>query len=45
MSDTADDDRATGLPVLTTWPAVYGLAVAALVAYVVALAVLSRWSP
>ncbi len=35
------DDDGTGLPVLTTWPAVYVAVTAILVVYIVGLALLS----
>ena len=44
MTDHPADDARTGLPVFTTWPAVYALVAALLVAYVVGLAALSAWS-
>ena len=44
MPTVGDDDAATGLPLLKTWPAVYAFVAVVVAAYVVGLAVLSgRW--
>ena len=42
--DEAEDEADTGLPVLTTWPALYAFVAVTLAAYVVGLALLPGWA-
>lgn len=43
MTDSHDDSPSTGLPVLTTWRAVYWVVLAVFVLWVSALAILSQY--